>query len=76
MHVNIMLKVCVISITDEACGVLNGNSKLIETDVVEILRRLASGESQRLIAAHFGISQVLVGQIHRGKIWRHLSNSI
>jgi hypothetical protein len=54
-------------------GSSNGNSKLVEKDVVEILRLLAASRSQRSIANEFGISQVQVGNIKRGEQWAHLT---
>lgn len=47
-------------------------SKLTEAAVFEIRRRLALGEFQRIIAEDFGITQVRVSQIARGKAWAHV----
>jgi hypothetical protein len=53
-------------------GEVHGRAKLTEADVVEIRRRLAAGESQRKIAASFGITQGPVCCIKTGRTWKHL----
>ncbi len=53
-------------------GETHGSSKLRDSDVIEIRRRVASGEMQKVIAAEFGIHQVLVSMIHLRKRWGHL----
>lgn len=45
------------------------NTRLTEKDVVEIRRRCAAGENQRLIAKDYNIHQATVSQIHRGERW-------
>lgn len=50
-----------------------GNSKLTGAAVLEIRRRAAAGESQRVIAASFGINQSLVSMIKRRTVWAHLT---
>jgi hypothetical protein len=52
-----------------AKGESHGRAKLTEADVVEIRRRLAAGELQRVIAADFGISRPVVGNIKTGQRW-------
>ena len=51
----------------------NGNSKLVASQVVEIRRRRAAGESRVSIAADFGISPSLVRAIAAREIWRHVA---
>lgn len=50
-------------------GENNGQSKLTETKVARI-RRMKGAATQRVIAAKFGVSHILVGKIHRREIWR------
>jgi hypothetical protein len=50
-------------------GVRNGNVRLTEDDVRAI--RAAEG-IQRIIAARYGISQVMVSRIRLRKAWRHV----
>jgi hypothetical protein len=54
-------------------GEENGNARLTEADVVEIRRRLAAGEVQRVIAADFNVDASTVRKIKTGKTWSHLS---
>lgn len=53
-------------------GALSHRAKLSEHDVVLIRQARAAGESQKSVAARYGVDPSLVGQIHRRKIWRHL----
>ena len=50
-------------------GARNGSCKLTEIQVVAIR---SSTETERALAAHYGVSRALVGDIRRGKKWRHL----
>lgn len=43
--------------------------KLSRTDVRDIYRRLSEGQRQRDVAAHYGVSQVLVCRIGNGRVW-------
>ena len=52
-------------------GEQNGRAKLRETDVCAI-RRLRGKATQQQIAMAFGVSQLLISLIHRGKIWEHI----
>lgn len=52
-------------------GELNPASKLTETDVVEIRRRVAAGELQCVVAKEFGVSKSAVADIHHNRSWRH-----
>jgi hypothetical protein len=53
-------------------GEKHGRAKLTEAAVVEIRRRLAAGEVQRVIAEDFGISNQEVSNIKTGISWKHL----
>lgn len=48
------------------------NAKLTAADVIEIRRRLATGESQSSIAKAFGVARVTISGIKLGKRWSHL----
>lgn len=50
-------------------GSRNFKSKLVETEVVDILKSVLS---QREIAEKYGISQSLVSRIRRRRLWRHV----
>jgi hypothetical protein len=52
------------------CGSQNPASKLTENQAMAIYRASASN---RAIARRYGVSDVLVGRIKRGKSWKHLS---
>ncbi len=53
-------------------GARHHQAKLTDSDVIEIRRLKASGETERTIAAKYSISQSLVGHIARRLKWRHL----
>lgn len=48
----------------------NQKAKLNETDVRRIRQLLSEGYTHRKIAAEYGVTHPLIGQISRGKIWR------
>ena len=48
----------------------NPNAKLTSEDVVLIRRALQSGETQRRIAARFGVSNSMIGNIKRMENWQ------
>ncbi len=56
-----------------ACGSKNSNSKLIESDVMEIKKLLASGVLQKTIASRFHINGSQVSRIKNGKTWGHVA---
>lgn len=58
-----------------ARGERSGTAKLAEGQVVEILRRRAAGEMYRDIAASYGVHRGTVGDICRGKSWRHIDRN-
>ena len=53
---------------DNPKGADHPNAKLTEKQVKEILN---SNETQRSLAAKYGVSFQLISQIKRGKIWQH-----
>jgi hypothetical protein len=54
-------------------GERNGSAKLTEDDVRAIL---AAPESQRQLAAKYGVTQQLIGLIRTRKIWRHVTEEV
>lgn len=48
------------------------NAKLTHDDVVVIKQRLAAGETQRAIGDDFGVSNVCISLIKRGKRWSNV----
>lgn len=54
-------------------GERNGSVKLTESQVLEIVRRHANGESQRALAVAFEVSQPQVFRIVSGQRWSHLT---
>jgi hypothetical protein len=56
-----------------ARGVHNGNSKLGDDDIREILRSYNAGElTQVELSARFGVGQTTISEIVRGEHWKHL----
>lgn len=53
-------------------GELNPNAKLTESDVREIRRRVASGETQHKVAGSFDVTPALISAIIRRVIWKHV----
>lgn len=53
-------------------GEANGSARLTAEQVLEIRRRYAAGEKQVPLAAVFGVSQPIISQIIRRKVWTHL----
>lgn len=59
-----------------ARGETNGQAKLNENQVREILQRHKFGkESQTSLAKEFGVDQSLISHIARGVHWRHIEGS-
>jgi len=56
----------------ETKGEKCGKAKLRESDVEEIVRRLAAGEPGTHIAADFGMSNTAIYSIKNAKRWQHL----
>jgi len=55
-----------------ANGSNNGNSRLKETQVVEIKRRIAAGESSANVALDYGVVEGTIDHIKQGRTWKHL----
>ena len=53
-------------------GDLNHYAKLTESQVRDIKTRLAAGERGRHLAAEFGVTEVAVSNIKRGRRWSHV----
>jgi len=53
-------------------GEKNGQSKLSDRDVRKIRVRCKGSESQRIIAADFGVGQSVISRIKTGRAWGHL----
>lgn len=50
----------------------NGRSKLTDSQVKDILIRLANGEKQEAIASLYKVSQVLISKIKLKRNWTHI----
>lgn len=57
-------------------GERNGQARLAEADVIAIRAARATGQTEREVAARFGVSPSLVGCIHRRERWRHISSGM
>ncbi len=53
-------------------GELNGSVKLRESQVIEIRKLIAAGVRPVRIAQLFSVSDVLIGKIKNGKLWKHV----
>jgi len=53
-------------------GEKNGSSKLTDPAIVAIRELRRNGLTQQAIADRFGVTQVLVGKILRGDLWKHV----
>lgn len=60
----------------KARGTTNGSAKLTDSDVREIRRRRAAGQSLRSIGRAFGVSHKTVGLIVTGRAWKHVDARI
>lgn len=56
----------------QARGEMLGRSKLTVESIMEIRRRCGNGESQYLLATHFGVCQQVISDIKRRKTWKHV----
>ena len=54
-------------------GSANPRAKLSDAGVRAIRERLEAGDTCRAIAADFGVTPVTIGDIARGRRWRHVS---
>jgi len=58
-------------------GESHGLAKVTEAQVVEIRERYAAGDiSQRALAAEYGVSKTIVGDIVLGRTWAHVGGPI
>jgi hypothetical protein len=53
-------------------GEHNGQAKLSSKQVIEIRKRIESGEKQSLLAAEFGVKEPIISQIKHRKRWAHI----
>lgn len=53
-------------------GEKHGRSKLTDSQVLKIKRRLSSGELHKAIARDFGVRRQTISLIAEGKTWRHI----
>jgi hypothetical protein len=53
-------------------GTRNAAARLTDENVIDIRRRYAAGETQMTLASAFAVSQPLISQIVRRKVWTHL----
>lgn len=51
-------------------GEAHPNAKLTEAQVAEIKRRVLLGEAKTHISKDFGVSDVVIGRIARGTMWK------
>lgn len=56
-------------------GESNGNAKLTDASVQEMIRLYQTGATQQEIADRFQITQVHVSRIFRGTRWQHITNA-
>jgi hypothetical protein len=56
-----------------ARGERNGRAELTEEEVLDIYRRISSGEKVSKIATAYGINRSIVSDIKRGRSWRWLT---
>ncbi|MNF77528.1 hypothetical protein D3C84_596770 [compost metagenome] len=57
-------------------GEENGRALLNEAQVVEIYKRLQTGERSTDLAEEFGAEQTTIGNIKRKKLWKHITDSL
>lgn len=53
-------------------GEANGNTKITEAKARKIIQRCATGETQRRVAADYGVAQCTISNIVTGKTWAWL----
>jgi hypothetical protein len=57
----------------DVVGSDHGRAKIHEADVAEICELLTQGQTIRKVAADFGLSDTVVGDIWHGKRWTHVN---
>jgi hypothetical protein len=50
-------------------------AKLTEADIPVIRSRVKRGESRRAVSKDYGVSAVVIGEIVKGKLWKHVGES-
>lgn len=55
-------------------GSNSGSAKLNESLVREIFRKVQSGRMQKEVAKEYGVSNMTVSLLSRGKTWRHVTD--
>ena len=53
-------------------GTKNKNAKLTEADIPVIRERIKNGDSKDAIAAHYGVTRMVIFNISWGKSWAHV----
>jgi HNH endonuclease len=53
-------------------GIKNASSKLVDADVLEIRKQVASGRTRTSVALSYGIHRSRVGRIVSGEAWSHV----
>jgi hypothetical protein len=61
-----------IDVGDQNRGSRNGMSKLTETDVIKIKQRIQAGETNKDIAAEFGVNSSTISEIKSGRTWKEV----
>lgn len=56
-------------------GCNNGNAKLTESDVAEIMERIGRGETNKSIAEDYPVGHSMISKIRTGKFWRSRQDS-
>lgn len=56
-------------------GSAHGHAKLSESDIPEIRARLRRGEACAAIGASYGVSEMTISFIKRGRTWRHVADA-
>ena len=56
----------------QARGSRMGSSKLVESDIPVIRKRLSAGETHRSIAKSYGVSSPIITYINTGRTWKHI----
>jgi hypothetical protein len=57
-------------------GAENGNAKLTEADVREVLRQIMLGKSNKKIAKSTAVGHAMVSRIRTGRSWRELTEAL
>ena len=55
-----------------AIGVRNGNSALSESEVIQIRKRVAAGETKRGLAREYGVTPSAIRHVVKMNTWKHV----